>query len=262
VSVFCFDQVEREQSEAWFASQPIKQRLYRRQLSAGIPSGSKIFKYSYDMICSTMKSTLTTHKKWYQKSPWIITLLILFFPAGLYLMWKYSGWSKTTMGIITLLFGIMILANANATKNSTSTSTPQTIQDTKQKNEEIVEPTKSTLETSVTVKPQVKQTVTIAPTSNVTMSQKNAVRKAQSYLSFSGFSRDGLVAQLEYEKFSHEDSVYGADNSGADWNAQAAKKAKSYMEISGYSRGGLIEQLLYEKFTKTQAEFGADSVGL
>ena len=71
-----------------------------------------------------------------------------------------------------------------------------------------------------------------------------------------------MVAQLEYEQFSHADAVYGADNSGGNWNEQAAKKAKSYMDMSAYSRGSLIEQLKYEKFTQAQAEYGANAVGL
>lgn len=99
-------------------------------------------------------------------------------------------------------------------------------------------------------------------TSNETVSQKNAVRKATAYLGYSAYSRDGLIAQLEYEQFSHADAVYGADNSGANWNEQAAKKAKQYMAYSAYSRGGLIEQLVYEKFTQAQAEYGANAVGL
>jgi hypothetical protein len=97
---------------------------------------------------------------------------------------------------------------------------------------------------------------------SVTVSQKNALGKAKSYLSYSAFSRDGLVAQLEYEQFSHSDAVYGADNSGANWNEQAAKKAKSYMSYSSFSRGGLIDQLIYEKFTPDQAAYGANAVGL
>lgn len=95
-----------------------------------------------------------------------------------------------------------------------------------------------------------------------TVSQKNAVKSAKSYLDFSAFSHDGLVEQLEYEQFSHADAVYGADNSGANWNEQAAKSAKSYMEYSAFSRGSLIEQLMYEKFTPEQAEYGANAVGL
>lgn len=100
----------------------------------------------------------------------------------------------------------------------------------------------------------------ITPTE--TVSQKNAVSKAKSYLGYSAFSHGGLVTQLEYEQFSHSDAVYGADNSGANWNEQAAKKAKSYLEYSAFSRGSLIQQLKFEKFTQAQAEYGANAVGL
>ena len=65
------------------------------------------------------------------------------------------------------------------------------------------------------------------PSGEKTVSQKNALKKAKSYIDFQAFSHDGLVEQLEFEGFSHEDAVYGADNCGADWNEQAVKKAKS-----------------------------------
>ncbi|MDY3129904.1 MAG: Ltp family lipoprotein, partial [Berryella intestinalis] len=100
------------------------------------------------------------------------------------------------------------------------------------------------------------------PTRSETASQRNAVAKAKSYLDYSAFSHDGLVEQLEFEKFGHDDAVYGADNCGADWSEQAAKKAASYMDYSSFSRDSLIDQLIYEGFTKEQAEYGASSVGL
>lgn len=96
----------------------------------------------------------------------------------------------------------------------------------------------------------------------VTVSQKNALNKAKSYISYAAFSHDGLVNQLMYEQFSAEDATYGADNVGANWNEQAAKKAKSYMNYSSFSRGSLIDQLEYDKFTTDQATYGASSVGL
>ncbi|MHB8913444.1 MAG: Ltp family lipoprotein [Minisyncoccota bacterium] len=99
-------------------------------------------------------------------------------------------------------------------------------------------------------------------TNSETISQQNAVKKAVSYLDYAAFSHDGLVAQLEYDQFSHADAVYGADNSGANWNEQAAKKAKSYMSYSAFSRGSLIAQLEYDQFTQAQAEYGANAVGL
>jgi hypothetical protein len=99
-------------------------------------------------------------------------------------------------------------------------------------------------------------------TSTETVSQKNAVQSAKDYLDLMGFSRQGLIDQLEYEGFPNEDAVYGADNSNADWMKEAEESAESYMDISPFSRQGLIDQLLYEGFSSEQAEHGADYVGL
>lgn len=94
-----------------------------------------------------------------------------------------------------------------------------------------------------------------------TTSQKNALNKAKSYLKTSNFSYDGLVEQLEYEKYSHDDAVYAVDNCGANWNSQAAGKAKRYLSSSAFSYAGLIEQLEYEGFSEDQATYGADNCG-
>lgn len=95
-----------------------------------------------------------------------------------------------------------------------------------------------------------------------TVSQQNAIKKAKSYLDFAGFSRDGLVEQLEFEQFTNADAVYGADNAGADWYVEVEQKASTYIEFSSFSRQGLIDQLIFDKFTQAQAAHGADSVGL
>lgn len=95
----------------------------------------------------------------------------------------------------------------------------------------------------------------------LTVGQKNALDSARSYLDFSAFSYNGLISQLEYEKYSHEDAVFAADNCGADWNEQAVKAAKSYMEFSSFSKDGLIEQLEYEGYTHEQAVHGAEANG-
>ena len=85
---------------------------------------------------------------------------------------------------------------------------------------------------------------------------------AKSYLKYSAFSRDGLISQLEYELFTPEQAVYGVDNSGADWNAQAILMAKSYISYSAFSRDGLISQLEYEGFSSEQAIYGVDNCGV
>ena len=88
-----------------------------------------------------------------------------------------------------------------------------------------------------------------------------ALEKAKSYLSFTAFSYTGLIEQLEYEGFSHEEAVAAADACGADWNEQAAKKAESYLSFMDMSRSQLIDQLEFEGFTSEQAAYGADAVG-
>lgn len=98
-------------------------------------------------------------------------------------------------------------------------------------------------------------------TIELTMGQKNAMAKAASYLSFQSFSYSGLVEQLEFEGFSHEDAVFAVDHCGADWNEQAALKAQSYLDFMSFSRQGLIDQLVFEGFSYEQAEYGVSAVG-
>lgn len=126
-------------------------------------------------------------------------------------------------------------------------------------NGKVVEPTTE----KPTEKPTEKATekATEKPTDSMTVSQKNALKSAESYLNYSSFSYTGLVEQLEFEKYSHEDAVYAADHCGADWNEQAVKKAKSYLDYSSFSKDGLIEQLEYEGFTHEQAVYGVEQNG-
>lgn len=76
-----------------------------------------------------------------------------------------------------------------------------------------------------------------------------------------GFSRSGLIDQLEYEEFTTEQATFGVDNITVDWNEQAALKAESYLDLMSFSRSSLITQLEYEGFTREQAEYGATAVG-
>lgn len=96
----------------------------------------------------------------------------------------------------------------------------------------------------------------------MTNSQKQAVKKAKSYLEYTAFSRSGLIKQLKYEGFSEADATFAVDSLNVDWNVQAAAKAKSYLEFTSFSRSGLIKQLKYEGFTDAQAAHGVASVGL
>ncbi len=126
-------------------------------------------------------------------------------------------------------------------------------------NGKVVQPTTVKPTEKVTKRPVEKNTE--KPTDAMTVSQRNALKSADSYLKYTSFSYTGLIEQLEYEKYSHEDAVYAADHCGANWNEQAVKKAKSYLEYSSFSRDGLIEQLEYEGFTHEQAVYGVEQNG-
>lgn len=95
-----------------------------------------------------------------------------------------------------------------------------------------------------------------------TVSQQNALSKAGDYLSYTAFSRTGLIKQLEYEGFSTGDATFAVDTVTVDWMVQAQKKAQDYLDYMSFSRSGLIDQLEYDGFTSAQAEHGADSAGL
>ena len=101
----------------------------------------------------------------------------------------------------------------------------------------------------------------VEATDSATLGEKNAVQKAKDYLAFTAFSYSGLVEQLKYEGFTHDEAVYGVDRCGADWNEQALLKAKSYLAYTAFSYSGLVEQLKFEGFTQEQAVYGVDRCG-
>ncbi len=107
--------------------------------------------------------------------------------------------------------------------------------------------------------------------SSMTMSQKNAIKSAQTYLIVGGLSRKGLVTQLssEYgEKYPLADAEFAVSylekNNLVDWNEQAYKAAKVYLSTQGFSKDALYEQLISEygdQFTPEQAKYAIKKVG-
>lgn len=49
--------------------------------------------------------------KVYEKTWFIIVMLIVFFPVGLFLMWKFSTWNKVVKIIISVFFGLVIISS-------------------------------------------------------------------------------------------------------------------------------------------------------
>ncbi|ENX35032.1 hypothetical protein F889_01323 [Acinetobacter colistiniresistens] len=102
---------------------------------------------------------------------------------------------------------------------------------------------------------------------SLTGPQKNAIRSAQQYLSFTGFSRDGLIQQLSSSAgngYDRNDATVAVDSLNIDWNEQAVKSATNYLNLSGFSCKGLIQQLSSragDKYTVDQATYGAKKAG-
>lgn len=96
---------------------------------------------------------------------------------------------------------------------------------------------------------------------DMTLGQKNALRKADDYLMILAFSYTGLIKQLEFDGFTTEEATFAADHCGADWNEQALKKADDYLSLMGFSKKGLIGQLEFDNFTTEEATYAADNCG-
>jgi hypothetical protein len=101
----------------------------------------------------------------------------------------------------------------------------------------------------------------------LTQQEQSAVAAAKQYLSFSAFSRLGLIAQLD----SPDGSGYpvnvatvAVDSMTVNWDKEAVEAAKSYLAMSPFSCSALIQQLDSpdgSQFTVAQATYGADHAG-
>ena len=186
----------------------------------------------------------------------LLLVAVLLPPANKFVADKFNFSISGGLKVI-IVIGLLIVIGMSMSTDSPTKNTVTSNNNTSQNQEsETNTEKKSILETendnnapATQNQPTQTQSELEPDTPSETISQKNAVRKAKSYLNYTTFSRDGLVEQLKFDQFSHADAVYGADNSGADWYEQAAKKAQSYMEYSAFSRGSLIEQLKFDGFT-------------
>lgn len=87
------------------------------------------------MNSTTTQPTLTaksinTPIPWYKRNSAIITLLIIYWPCGIYLMWKHGKWSNKVKWSVTGAFTIMCvigLANHQETATSIKSNTQENI---------------------------------------------------------------------------------------------------------------------------------------
>lgn len=107
----------------------------------------------------------------------------------------------------------------------------------------------------------VQSIVSTARPIELTTGQRNAHFQAEKYIESMPFSYTGLIEQLEFEQYTHDEAIFGADTCGANWSEQAALMAERYLSTRSFSRAGLIDQLVFSGFTQQQAEYGVKQVG-
>ena len=212
---------------------------------------------------------------WYEQI-WVLALSLLFcFPIGLIFVWINKRFSQTTKIVVTAV--VLALATIAGITNSSS---PPVEMNEAGGSATTVKPTTTAPPTTAapppTTAPPPPTTAAPPPTTAApppteparSVSEQQAVRAAQSYLDFSGFSRQGLIDQISSEygdQFSVQDATAAVDSLNVDYNAEAVQSASSYLEFSGFSCQGLIDQLSSEygdQYTIDQANFAASQVGL
>ena len=83
--------------------------------------------------------------KFYQKNWFVILMLILFFPVGLFLMWKYANWRNYAKIIVTVAIALLVVVSYSLPADYSSTSDQSASVQT-QKSEKTTESKKETKE--------------------------------------------------------------------------------------------------------------------
>ena len=171
----------------------------------------------------------------------------------------------------TIVKAVKTTTSISSTNENVTTKAPATTTTTKAP--DTTTTTKAPATTTTTTKAPATTTTTKAPATTTTikttttqidsptLGEKNAARTALNYLAYAPFSYSGLVEQLKFEGYTQEESVYGVDRCGADWNEQAARTALNYLAYTPFSYSGLVEQLNFEGYTQEEAVYGVDKCG-
>ena len=186
---------------------------------------------------------------------------------------KKSHKLRTVAIVVGSIFGGLVLIGILAPSDPDTSSSPGSVVTTADNGpspDPVVTPTNKPSAAKTTA-PSVKPSVKPKPTAtqpSMTKSQEQAIGSAEQYLSFSPFSRKGLIEQLSSsagDGYTKADATFAVDHITVNWNEQAAKAAKAYLEMSHFSRQGLIEQLessAGDGYTHAQAVYGVNKAGL
>ena len=186
-----------------------------------------------------------------QKTWFIILFLLIFWPLGLFFMWRAKKFSKLARIIITAVIGVLFILNIIGTVALFNAADDY---DYDYDYDYSYDYDDSDYDYDYDYD---------SDDDYGSILGDSAVDTAKSYLNSLYFSREGLIEQLEYEGFSNSEATAAVDSLIVDWNQQAAGCARNYLRtFPDWSRSEMIDQLEYEGFSYSQAAYGADAVGL
>src|SRR5690625_4809895 len=166
-------------------------------------------------------------------------------------------------GIAAVVFFILFGATASPTKDSADADNNDQIeQEEKAKEEEMKKEQEEKAKEEELRKEQEEKAKKEEQENAETKSQQQAVKMAQNYISYTAFSKSGLIDQLEFEGFDNEDASYAVEKIDVNWKEQAVIMAENYLDYTAFSRSGLIEQLKFEGFSDEIATYAVNEVGL
>ncbi len=99
------------------------------------------------------------------------------------------------------------------------------------------------------------ETPTVIPT------KEEATKTVQPYLDITGYSAEGLAAELQEKGMDQATAKATVEAADLDYNLQAVRRATGIMKSLAYSYNGIISKLEAEKFTPEQAKYGANNCG-
>ena len=151
----------------------------------------------------------STEQPWYEKT-WVVVLSLLFcFPLGLVIVWINKRFTQKTKvvitGVVLVLAVIGGISSAASPPEEPEKAAPALITEEPTTTEVSTTTEASTTTAAPTTTEPPISTTTVPPTTTappepaLTPSQQQAVRSAEGYLDYSGFSRQGLIGQLSSE---------------------------------------------------------------
>lgn len=159
--------------------------------------------------------------KFYQKTWFTVLFLILFFPIGLFTMWKYKKFNKVARIIISVIFAILVIAAAFGNEDS-GTSSDDTAETTTEATTETTTEATTETTTKATTEATTKATTETTTEKKLTKEDYNPeityddlARKPDEY-KYKRITFQGTVVQVIEDNDNNQTQIRLATKNGYD----------------------------------------------